>query len=337
MPHSVLVRLGAVTAAAGLLAGCGTDQQSQDELLVGPSPVAATPATAPAAATTPRGTVLPLPGNATATTVDQSTRQLAIAIADPPQLLLYALDTPTGPPRAIPLPGPAEQLTPVDGGLLAAIPTKQQIVRITLPSGQTSTVGVEGDPAGVTAYRGKTLVALRARKAVGIVGEQRLQQLITGGLFSADQILTVGDHVIVLDRVRTAVFDINVDAGTVGAGLRAGQGAGTAVVDRYGRVLVTDTRGGALLAFSVNPLLLRQLYPVPGAPYGLAYDPTRDLAWVTLTERNEVVGYNMAGEQPEEKYRIPTVHQPNTVAVDPATGRVIVASADGAGVQLVQP
>ena len=55
----------------------------------------------------------------------------------------------------------------------------------------------------------------------------------------------------------------------------------------------------------------------------------------TLTERNEVVGYDVAGEQPEEKYRFPTVSQPNTVAVDPRTGRVVVASGTGDGIQVI--
>jgi DNA-binding beta-propeller fold protein YncE len=100
---------------------------------------------------------------------------------------------------------------------------------------------------------------------------------------------------------------------------------------------VTDTRGGALLAFATGPVLLKQRYPVPGAPYGIAYDPKRDLAWVTLTERNEVVGYYVAGGEPTEKYRFPTVVQPNSVTVDPDSGRVFVASATGGGVQVMQP
>ncbi|GAB3889605.1 hypothetical protein GCM10029964_059590 [Kibdelosporangium lantanae] len=133
------------------------------------------------------------------------------------------------------------------------------------------------------------------------------------------------------------MFDVDVPGGKIGAGQRAGKGATNAVVDRFGRVLVTDTRGGALLAFSVNPVLLKQNYPVPGAPYGIAYDPRRDLAWVTLTERNEVVGYYVAGGEPVEKYRFATVVQPNSVTVDPGSGRVFVASATGGGVQVVQP
>ncbi|MEJ7695140.1 MAG: hypothetical protein WKF78_00365 [Candidatus Limnocylindrales bacterium] len=48
--------------------------------------------------------------------------------------------------------------------------------------------------------------------------------------------------------------------------------------------------------------------------------------WVTLTARNEVVGISLAGAEPVEVARFPTVRQPNTVAVDPATGRLWIAS-----------
>jgi DNA-binding beta-propeller fold protein YncE len=154
-------------------------------------------------------------------------------------------------------------------------------------------------------------------------------------MMSADQVVSTSKGAVVLDRLRNAVFELNVPDASVSQGLRAGQGATNAITDRYGRILVTDTRGGALLAFSLDPLLLRQNYPVAGAPYAIAYDRERDLAWVTLTKTNEVVGYEVAGEQPKEKYRFPTVSQPNTVAVDPSSGRVIVASGTGDGIQVI--
>ncbi|HEX2133838.1 MAG TPA: hypothetical protein VHH15_20015 [Actinophytocola sp.] len=56
---------------------------------------------------------------------------------------------------------------------------------------------------------------------------------------------------------------------------------------------------------------------------------------MTLTETNEVVGFDVAGEEPAEKHRFPTVEQPNSVAVDPSSGRVIVASATGKGMQVI--
>ncbi|MFD9697948.1 YncE family protein [Lentzea sp. NPDC059081] len=143
-----------------------------------------------------------------------------------------------------------------------------------------------------------------------------------------------------LDRLRSAVFEMTKDdKGTEvrGTGLRAGDGATNAVPDRYGRLLVVDTRGGEFLAFSINPLIMRQRYPVPGSPYGIAYDAKRDIAWITLTERNEVVGLDVAGGEPTEKHRFPTVRQPNTVSVDQETGRVTVTSGDNGGVQVISP
>lgn len=83
--------------------------------------------------------------------------------------------------------------------------------------------------------------------------------------------------------------------------------------------------GGPVPAGAVVPL---------GAP---AYDGRRDLAWVTLTARDEVVGLGVAGGEPVIVHRFPTVHQPNAVAVDPVSGRVLVVSASGAGLQVIDP
>jgi DNA-binding beta-propeller fold protein YncE len=102
-------------------------------------------------------------------------------------------------------------------------------------------------------------------------------------------------------------------------------------------VLVTDSRTDTLIAFSADPVLERQSVPAPGVPYGVAVDTTRDIAWVTETKLNQVTGYQLTGGQPVRKYRLPTVRQPDSVAVDPVSGRVFVASADGGGVQVMQP
>jgi hypothetical protein len=58
---------------------------------------------------------------------------------------------------------------------------------------------------------------------------------------------------------------------------------------------------------------------------------------VTLTERNEVVVFDLTAEAPRELARFPTLQQPNTVAVDPATGRVFIASPTRGAVQLLDP
>ncbi|MDQ4106691.1 MAG: YncE family protein, partial [Actinomycetota bacterium] len=62
-----------------------------------------------------------------------------------------------------------------------------------------------------------------------------------------------------------------------------------------------------------------------GSPYGISIDTERDHLWVTLTAENTVVQYDIEGDEPEELNRYPTVQQPNSVAVDPASGRVFIA------------
>jgi DNA-binding beta-propeller fold protein YncE len=75
--------------------------------------------------------------------------------------------------------------------------------------------------------------------------------------------------------------------------------------------------------------------PLPGTPYGLAYDAARDRLWVTLTATNQLVGFDTRADPPREIARIPTVRQPNTVAVDEATGRLAVTGPDDGTLQLI--
>ncbi|MBE1461023.1 YncE family protein [Kibdelosporangium phytohabitans] len=329
-------RLIAAGAGLALLAGCAQKAEPRDELQATDTVTAAVAATSPATSA-PVGTVVPLAEKITAMVAVPQARTIALATPDP-ALLLLSLDNPAAPAREVTLPGPATALSATTDSVLASIGSAKQIVTVPLPDpAALNAQPVHGAPGTAATSGDRTLVPLTDTKAVDVLRRGVTEKRITGSVFSADQVLTTGQNVVVLDRLRTALFDIDLADGTVGAGQRAGAGATNATTDRYGRVLVTDTRGGALLAFTTNPVMLRQRYPVPGAPYGIAYDPKRDLAWVTLTERNEVVGYNVAGGEPRETHRFATVVQPNSVSVDPDSGRVLVASATGGGVQVMQP
>ncbi|MBJ7472513.1 MAG: hypothetical protein JHD16_14500, partial [Solirubrobacteraceae bacterium] len=79
--------------------------------------------------------------------------------------------------------------------------------------------------------------------------------------------------------------------------------------------------------------LSRRVY-VAGAPYGVATDETRKRLWVTLTARNELVEFGLHG-RPHILQRIPTVRQPNSVAVDPESGDVLVAGRTEGQLQLL--
>lgn len=330
----------ALVGCALVTAACSTDSGGGDPLQVVQNPVAAAPARSPDQAKTPAGTVVSAPGKATAVTIQPNTRTIAVAVTDDggSAVLFLPLDDLDAKPKRVPVPGRVERLAPDRGEeFLATVPSEDLLVYLSPDDTIIGETSVEGAPVSVANRGAQRLVALRAAKAIDVLEYEQRTKTISGEMQSADQVLSVGDQAVVLDRLRSAVFEVDVDEGSIGVGLRAGQGATNAVTDRYDRVLVTDTRGGSLLAFSVDPLLLRQRYPVPGGVYGIAYDNARDLVWVTLTERNEVVGFDVAGGEPQEKRRFDTVSQPNSVTVDERTGRVVVASAAGEGIQVIEP
>jgi DNA-binding beta-propeller fold protein YncE len=148
-----------------------------------------------------------------------------------------------------------------------------------------------------------------------------------------DALVTQGNTAVVLDRGQTSVTTVDASGSAAEHALRAGEGATTLAADTAGRVLVADTRGDGLLVFGTNPLMLRQRYPVRGAPYGLA--GSSRLAWVSQTDANTVVGYDLATGIPVEKVRYPTVQQPNSLAFDEASDTLYVVSGTGAGVQVI--
>ncbi|MEJ2856183.1 MULTISPECIES: YncE family protein [unclassified Saccharothrix] len=315
----------AVLTGTALLSGCATGDGSGDPLQVAATLEPATPAESPQVTATPEGTVLPMRA---ASAVAVLPGYVAVALSDPPSVALHPLDN-LAAPRVVPLPGVAERLVVAGDAVEAPVPGGGVVVTVRT-DGTTSSRPVDGGPVDVALVDGKAVVARRDAKVLDVAG-----RAVTG-VSSPDRLVAVGDHAVVLDRPRSAVFDVDLGAEPkLGAGLRAGEGATTAVADRFGRVLVVDTRGGELMAFSVRPLIMRQRFPLPGAPYGMAYDERRDLLWVTLTERNEVVAFDVAGGEPVEKHRYATVRQPDSVAVDPGSGRVFVASGDGQGMQVI--
>lgn len=337
----MLRRVGLVaTASVGVLvlAGC-SGNQSQDDLQAAPTLVAATPATSPPPAAKPAGTVLPLRGAASSVAVDPASHTVAVAAGQPDRVEIFSLADLTAPPRTVPLPGAVSHLSLArpGGPFLAPVASADEVVQIGFqPDITTHVVKVPGGPTSAAMFNGKLLVAVPARHAIDEITGSKVTRTITGQV-NPEQILVADGRTVMLDRIRSALFDVNAVDGSVGAGLRAGQGATNAAVDGFGRVLVTDTRTGQLIAFSASPVLERQATPVPGVPYGIAVDTRRAIAWVTATKLNEVIGYQLTGGQPVMKARLPTVRQPDSVAVDPASGRVIIASADGGGVQVMQP
>ena len=74
-----------------------------------------------------------------------------------------------------------------------------------------------------------------------------------------------------------------------------------------------------------------------GAPYGLAVDPGRSRLYVTLTGTNELRSYRVEGTALVADRVWSTPRQPNDVAVDGGTGRVVVAGTADGVLQFIDP
>ena len=294
----------------------------------------------------PVGAVRPLSGPAAAAVFDDRTRQLAVLVpgadpAAPANLTLFA--GPQQPPHAITLPGAAAALAG-DGRGTAYLAARGGYFVVDLSSGHAAAVSVaQAEQVQFTAIAVRAdgkLVLGSADGAVYLLAAQPPDGTGTAAVASrnklfarVDSLATQGNTTVVLDRGQTSVTSIGAD-GRAEQSLRAGQGATTLAADPLGVVLAADTRGGQLLVYGVDPLMLRQTYPVRQAPYGLA--ASRELAWVSQTESNMVVGYDLSTGIPVEKVRYPTVQQPNTLAFDQTSGTLFVVSGSGGGVQVIE-
>ncbi|HUE31365.1 MAG TPA: hypothetical protein VMQ38_00265 [Mycobacterium sp.] len=301
-------------------------------------------AESPPVSTIPAGAVRPLPGHAQAAVFDVGTHQLAVLApgadsAAPASITVFGAAQ--GAARVIVLPGPATALTG-DGHGTVYLAARGGYVVVDLAAGHTAQMNVGGaQQAEFTAIArradGKLMLG-SADGAVYTLASPPPDSAATverrGKIFArVDFLVTQGNTTVVLDRGQTSVTTIGAD-GRPEQALRAGEGATTLAADPWGRVLVADTRGGELLVYGVDPLILRQAYPVRQAPYGLA--GSRELAWVTQTASNMVIGYDLSTGIPVERVRYPTVQQPNSLAFDEASDTLYVVSGSGAGVQVIE-
>jgi DNA-binding beta-propeller fold protein YncE len=238
--------------------------------------------------------------------------------------------------RSAPLPAEATAITGDDRGT-AFLSTRGGYFRFDVASGAVSRVDVadeHGTDFTAIARRGDGTITLGS--ADGTVYTLRPDATVGNRLHlfaRVDALVARGDTVVVLDRGQTSVTEVDSSGAKAEQALRAGDGATTIAADPRGRVLVANTRGDELLVFGTDPLLLRQRYPVPSAPYGLA--GSSRLAWVSQTATNAVVGYDLSTGIPVEKVRYRTVQQPDALTFDDATGTLYVVSGSGSGVQQI--
>ncbi len=282
------------------------------------------------------GVVHPLGGHSQAAVFDAKTGALAILSPGPAGQSVVTTLTRADAMWTVALPGTATAMTGDQQGLLYSS-TRGGYFRVDLVAGTAAKVDVDGqqqtDFTAITRRADGKLVLGSADGAVYTLSSDTAVGAQLKIFARVDALVAQGNTVVVLDRSQTSVTTVSESGSEAQQALRAGEGATTMAADPVGRVLVADTRGDELLVFGTDPLILRQRYPVPDAPFGLAGSST--LAWVSQTATNTVIGYDLATGIPVEKVRYRTVQQPNSLVYDQASGTLYVVSGSGAGVQVI--
>lgn len=295
------------------------------------------PARAAAPGTVPAGRVVALGGGRPEGLVaDPGSGLVAVAVREPNRLLL--IDPATGQVvRTVRVPGSARHLELAPGGVVVPGEDTDLLTTVALPSGRiVGSVRVLRQPHdAAVATDGTTYVADEFGGAVSVVRDGQVVGTLRG-LVQPGGAAGTGDTGTVVD-VRARLLHV-LRAGKEVAVLPAGAGPTHALALTPGTVLVTDTSGGGLLLYDVvgRP---RQTgaEPLPGRPYGTAYDATRQRVFVTATQDNLLVEYRWDGSRLQRVASFPTVRDAYSVAVVPATGRVVIAGESGSELQLVDP
>jgi len=299
----------------------------------------------------PAGTVVALPGGGPEGVVaDPVTGVVAVALRAPSRLALVDAKT-AGLTRVVPVPGAARHLQLAGPGGTVLVPGEDTdvLARVNLRTGAvvtTTKVGRQPHDAAAAAD-GRVYVADELGGSASVVNGDGSPGPRIPGPVQPGGVAASGGRVGVVDVRGAQLFVYDAASAQPLAQLPSGDGPTHAVPDGTGGpdtggIVVADTRGDALLFFRLGPepRMERQL-SLPGSPYGLAFDATRRRLWVTLTATNQLVGFDLSGAvatPPAEPFvTLPTVRQPNSVAVDPVSGRVFVAGATDATLQVVDP
>lgn len=343
-----------VIVFAVALAGCGvepnTPEQSADPRRGATKPTYTPPknplpppepADAPPLERKPAGRVIGVGLESEGLVADPDTGLVAVGVRDPDGLALVD-GVSAEVVRRVELPGSLRHLNIAGPGGPVLVPAESSdsLVQVGLPGGELLEKTPVGNfPHDAAATPGdRVFVVNEAASTASVVEDGDVIATIDtppgpGGVAVTESGLVgiVGVRGLALEVFEADTLDSlgRIDAGKGPTHVEVGPG------DRF---YVADTRGGAVLVYEARPEpVLLERVDLPGSPYGLAIDHERGHLWVTLTAENRLVQYAFGGGALREIATYPTVRQPNTVAVDPESGRVFVAGRAEGRLQILRP
>jgi len=314
-----------VAVVAATLAGCGGSTQAP---VAAPLASAPEPAVSPPAAANLPGTIVSQSGSPEGVAITAS-GMVGVNVSGPDGLVIFPLARPDQ-RRTVPLSGSARHLTlgGPQGPFLIPQESDDRFVQVDPTSGRVlASVPVGRQPHDAIAVGANGFFAAdELANTVHIVRDGAVVRVVPvplqpGGMAEN----AAGDRVIV-DGVRgRRVSEYKADGTLIGTA-NCGAGPTHAVTGTGGLFWVVDTNGGAVLGFRLTSTGPKQVatIPVGSKPYGVAYDTRQATLWVTLTGSDQLVGLHLRGTDVTSRTTYATVRQPNTVAVEEATGRLVV-------------
>lgn len=326
-----LLPLGIVLAAC-VTAGCGSSHTDLP---------AAEPPVSPPLARPPAGSVVAIGSQPEGIAADPATGRVAVGLRNPDRIVITNRDgrpikrvAVSESPRHLALERPG-------GPVLVPAERTNELLRVGLDGSLVgSPVRVGRFPHDASASGSRVFVANEMDHSVSVIERGRVIRELDaprqpGGIATAGH----GDVIVVGVGERALR---SYDAATLKPKRTAGAGVGPThiVSDCNERVYVADTDGRAILAYRTGrDLELADRVNLPADPYGIAVDCRRRRLWVTEPGRNRLVRLRIPRDQGQVRLErtYPTVRQPNSVATDPATGRVFVAGRSRGVLQVIDP
>lgn len=318
---SIWLALAALGALGTSLAGCGSDPANEPHF-----PPAAEPPHSPPLRSEPAGRVVRVGREPEGIVADRRTGIVAVGLRKPDRLALLA-GASGAVARRVALPESPRHLSLARPGGPVLVPAERadSLIEVDLRSGRTRATPVGNFPHDAAAVGARTFVGDEMEDTVTVVEHGRVVKRLRvaeqpGGVTATG----TGEVAVVAVRERVIeTFDARTFERT--GRVAAGKGPTHVVSDGRGHLFVADTQGRALLRFVTEPALrLTRTVRLGAAPYGIAIDRRRARIWLTLPGRNRLVAHALTARMPRVA-SIPTIRQPNTVSVDEASGRVLVA------------
>lgn len=328
-----------LAAVVAFTAACGTTGVDAPSAT---GHVAAEPAQAPPLTTPAIGRVVPI-GNEPEGVVVGASGVAVVAVRRPDALVFAEAATgqirqtvaTTGAARHLELAGP-------DGPVIAGLETADTVAQFGLDGRELSGVSGVGDLPHDSVRTSDGTIVVTNEHGGGVVF---LRNGVVAGQLPAGPVqpggaAAVGPYAVVADVQGHGIFVYDgaaeKEVATKGIGVRLTHVAAT----ENDQVAVADTDGGEVLIEQIGPDITDVArVPAPGKPYGLAYDAARHRLYVTLTASNLLRVVDLTDvANPRILADLPTARQPNSVAVDPKSGSVLVtAGGQGAesGLQII--